>query len=65
MTWRRCSEEMPEPGTEVLVWLANNCGAAVAYLDKCGWYDSRNDDRPIRTRVLFWQPITPPDEDAQ
>lgn len=64
MTWRRCSEEMPEAWKDALVWIDDKWGATIAYVNNHGAWSDSHSDWPIGAEGLFWQPITPPDEDA-
>ena len=77
MTWRRCSEEMPDLNVEVLVWVGESCPpswrtnqALVASLwsDGLWWEPCADEDgegvvfyRTIQA-ITHWQPITPPED---
>lgn len=69
MEWINCEEQLPEPATEVLVWVDGHRGpswrnnyALVAYLSSDGnWYEERHFRTGPLVGVLAWAEIEFPD----
>jgi len=66
--WTECKLKLPEPMTEVLVWIDGKRGpswknnhALVAYMAPTGeWFEERHPSRDPLAGVLMWAPITDP-----
>lgn len=68
VNWTECKLKLPEPMTEVLVWIDGKRGpswknnhALVAYMAPTGeWFEERHPSRDPLAGVLMWAPITDP-----
>jgi hypothetical protein len=69
LVWNKCSDRMPEPGCEVLVWKDSqrwpawrNSHALVAYLDSLGdWWEERHPSHQPLIGVIAWAEIDIPE----
>ena len=70
MAWRKVSEELPTPFTEVQVWINGKRGPSwrnnhhlVAYVDTVGnfWEERHPSDDPLA--VIAWDYLNPPFEE--
>lgn len=69
MIWNDCKLSLPEPMTEVLVWIDGHRGpswknnhALVAYMAPTGeWFEERHPSRDPLVGVIAWTPILDPD----
>lgn len=67
--WIECNQRLPEPMTEVLVWIDGHRGpswknnhALVAYMSPTGeWFEERHPSQEPLVGVYLWAPITEPD----
>ena len=72
MEWIKCSERMPEPGVEVLVWIDGHRGPAwsnnhalVAYRSAISghWLQERHERSEPLIGVTHWMPLPEPPSD--
>ena len=73
MNWTDCSQALPEPWVEVLVWIDGHRGpswrnnhALVAYMNDQGlWFEERHPSREPLVGVVKWAGIQIPQENCQ
>lgn len=69
MNWIKCEDRLPEPGTEVLVWIDGHRGpswrnnyALVAYLTQNGSWTEERHPSHILVGVVMWAEIEIPEQ---